>query len=131
MLTKLMMILSTATFGACGPVDLPKPATGGPKSGCPQYEVLLEAFNPGWDVKKMSRIMWRESNCQPEIRSRTRDTGLMQINDVNHEYLSRRWGVEITLDALKNPTINVMAAAELFRYWNRQGNGYQPWKATR
>lgn len=79
----------------------------------------------------MSRIMWRESNCRPEIRSRTRDSGLLQINDINHEWLSNRWQLDVDAELLKHPTVNVMAAAELFRYWNRQiGNGYQPWKAT-
>jgi len=116
-------MLSTATFGACNPIiDLPKPAA----NSCPQYEALLTVHNPGWDVKRMSHIMWRESRCQPHVRSRTRDTGLLQINDINHTYLTRR---HIDVTNLTNPDTNIRAAAQLFKFWDRHtGNGYQPWK---
>lgn len=117
-----------AILPMCGPVDLPKP---GPLSGCPQWETLLEAHNPGWDVKRMSRIMWRESNCRPEVRSRTRDTGLLQINDVNHRWLSQRWGVDVDVQALHDPSTNVAAAAELFTFWRRNAaDGYRPWRTS-
>ena len=79
----------------------------------------------------MSRIMWRESRCQPEVRSRTRDTGLLQINDINHRYLSDRLDTQVDVTVLTDPQFNIVAAAELFRFWDRHtGNGYQPWKAT-
>ena len=77
----------------------------------------------------MSRIMWRESNCQPEVRSRTSDTGLLQINDINHRYLSDRLDTRIDRHTLTDPNFNIQAAAELYRYWySATGNGYQPWK---
>jgi soluble lytic murein transglycosylase-like protein len=73
--------------------------------------------------------MWRESRCQPEVRSRTSDTGLLQINDVNRPWLSHRFGSDVTVETLKNADINVKASAELFKYWSRvTGNGYQPWR---
>lgn len=116
-----------AILPMCGPVDHPKPVTV--HGSCPHWEMLLEAYNPGWDVDRMSRIMWRESNCQPEVRSRTRDTGLLQVNDVNLPWLSQRWNVELVHTQLTNPDLNVLAAAELFRFWRRAvGDGYQPWK---
>jgi len=125
LLTKLAMMLSTATLGMCSPVVTYNTVE---TRTCPQYEALLEAYNPGWDVNRMSRIMWRESNCQPHVRSRTKDTGLLQINDINHDYLTRR---HIDVTNLTNPTVNVLAAAELYKYWQRAtGNGYQPWNAT-
>ena len=126
MLTKLVLILSTATFGACNP--FPADQTKETKT-CPQWEHLLEEHNPGWDIKKMSRIMWRESNCRPEVRSRTRDTGLMQINDINHRYLTDRLNTRIDSNTLTNPELNVAAAAALWQYWDQHtNNGYQPWR---
>lgn len=80
----------------------------------------------------MSRIVWRESRCQPDVRSRTRDTGLLQINDINHRWLSDRFGKPVTVELLYNPETNIEAAALLFRFWQRTaGNGYQPWKTGR
>lgn len=120
---RVVAALLAAILPMCQPVQ-DKPA-----NRCPQYERLLEVHSPGWDVARMSRIMWRESRCQPDVRSRTRDTGLLQINDVNLEYLRDR-GVDVT--QLRDPDVNVQAGAMLFRYWFRvAGDGYQPWKGTK
>jgi len=97
---------------------------------CPQYETLLTQLAPkgGWDVKRMSRYMWRESRCTPNVRSRTRDSGLLQINDVNLPWLSSKLHRRITPAALMDPTTNVRAAARLCEYGRRAwGNCYQPW----
>lgn len=124
----LLGALMSALPLQCVPVDTTPSARG----SCPQYEHLLKEHNPGWDVKTMSRVMWRESRCQPEVRSRTRDTGLLQINDINHKWLSDRWQKPVTVEYLQNPTVNVEAAAELFKFWQRHSrNGYQPWATTK
>jgi soluble lytic murein transglycosylase-like protein len=100
-------------------------STAEARSGsCPQYEGLLAANN--MPVSTFSRIMFRESGCQARVRSRTRDTGLLQINDVNHRWLSRRLGTHVTVAWLKNPANNVRAAAALYRTF-----GTRPWVATR
>ena len=91
---------------------------------------LLQAFAPkrGWDINRMSRTMFRESRCTPHVRSRTQDTGLLQINDVNLTYLSRKMGFPVTIDALRDPAINVQAAALLCTFWRNAGRScYQPW----
>jgi hypothetical protein len=61
---------------------------------CTQYEPLLEAIQPpdGWDVARFSKIMWRESRCDPTARSVTKDSGLLQINDRWAEPLTAMWG---------------------------------------
>jgi soluble lytic murein transglycosylase-like protein len=94
------------------------------KGSCPQYEPLLAAYN--MPVSFFSRIMYRESNCKPHVRSRTRDTGLLQINDVNHKYLSKKLGVRVTIEWLKVPENNVRAAHVLYQW-----GGTRPWKSTR
>ena len=110
---------------------IPTPTTTEAATGrCPQYEVLLAQLAPrgGWDVKRMSRYMWRESRCTPTVRSRTRDSGLLQINDINLPYLSSKLGVRVTPWLLMNGGYNVWAAARLCEYGRRAwGNCYQPW----
>jgi soluble lytic murein transglycosylase-like protein len=79
----------------------------------------------------MSRYMWRESRCTPNVRSRTRDSGLLQINDVNLPWLSSKLHRRITPTALMDPTTNVQAAARLCEYGRRAwGNCYQPWQTN-
>ena len=117
---RLIAAVLAAILPMCGPTTEPS------EQRCRQWEPLLEAHNPGWDVARMSRIMWRESRCRPQVRSRTSDTGLLQINDVNLQYLHDR-GVDVA--QLRDPAVNVAAAAELYRYWYKAtGDGYQPWK---
>jgi len=97
---------------------------------CSTYEPLIAAYAPkrGWDINRMSRYMFRESRCTPHVRSRTQDTGLLQINDVNLTYLSRKMGRPITIDALRDPATNIQAAALLCAFWRNAGRScYQPW----
>jgi soluble lytic murein transglycosylase-like protein len=103
-------------------------------TSCPQYEALLKKNAPkgGWDVKLMSRYMARESRCHPTARSRTSDSGLLQINDINLPFLSRVLKQKVTSKALMNPTLNVRAAAALCNYWRsglKFSNAcYIPWQ---
>ena len=97
---------------------------------CKQYEPLLQTYAPrrGWDIGRMSRYMFRESRCTPHVRSRTQDTGLLQINDINLQYLTRKMGKPITIDALRDPATNIQAAALLCNFWRQAGRScYQPW----
>ena len=115
-----------ALMSMCGPVDQAKPV-----NSCPEWEPLLHVHNPGWDVPRMSRIMWRESRCQPAVQSKTSDTGLLQINRINHRWLSDRLGVEVNRHTLTDPVLNVQSAAALCVYWRRAANHcYQPWAVT-
>jgi hypothetical protein len=115
----------TALMSMCGPVDQPG------NTRCAHLEPLLELYSPGWDVRRMSAIMARESNCLPTVRSRTRDTGLLQINDVNLPWLTEQAGFPVTVELLQHPHFNVYLAAKLWVYWGRvSGDPYQPWKTT-
>lgn len=120
----LAISLSAVTVGST-------PRTAEAAGRCPQFEALLVANAPkgGWSVSRMSGYMWRESRCQPGVRSKSRDTGLLQINDINIGYLSQRMGFPVTVAALKDPTTNIRAAARLCE-WSRRymGSCYAPWR---
>lgn len=85
----------------------------------------------GWDVLRMSRLAWRESNCWAVIRSRTSDSGLLQINDISLTFLNDALGEQVDPFTLMDPVQNVRAAAALCTFWARNGSScYQPWSAT-
>lgn len=91
--------------------------------GCPRYESLLRAA--GLPVGTFSRIMWRESGCQPSARNVNRngtvDRGLLQLNSIH----LRRGGVAhgYAPAALYSPGVNVRLAARLYRR-----SGLDPWR---
>lgn len=122
-----ILLTIAATIGTVN-ID-PQPADAAGR--CTQYEALLVQYAPrgGWNVARMSGYMWRESRCQPDVRSRTRDTGLLQINDINLGYLTQRLGFPVTIAALKDPATNIRAAARLCE-WSRRymGSCYAPWR---
>lgn len=99
---------------------------------CVEWEPHLQAAHPEWDVERMSRIMWRESRCLPHVRSDTSDSGLLQINDINHQWLISHLGEHVDQHTLQQPEQNFRAAAALCDYWEARSTTdcYQPWQAT-
>lgn len=91
---------------------------------CTQYEYLLEFFNPGWDVDQFSKIMYRESRCQPDAANSC-CTGLVQIHRLHIPNLGV-CGV-FSREDLMEPDKNICAAAVVF---GRAG-GTSPWSQTR
>lgn len=47
-------------------------------------------------------LMWQESNFKTNVISSTNDYGLMQINKVNHKWLSKELGITDFLDPYQN-----------------------------
>ena len=122
--------IALAIASLVGGLSINTPNADALSGRCLKYEPTLARLAPkgGWDVKRMSRYMYRESRCTPHVRSRTSDSGLLQINDVNLPYLSQKLGIRVTPWLLMNPAYNVWAAAELCMYARRAwGNCYQPW----
>lgn len=105
------------------PPPPPVPVFSGATDGrrCFGAEPLLAWYSPGWDVVRMSRIMWRESNCQPGAYNPSGASGLLQLLKSHCRWLSSRVG---PCD-LFNPNYNIRAAAVL---WREQG--YGAWEQT-
>lgn len=90
---------------------------------CVGAEPLLLRYSPGWDVQRMSRIMYRESRCQADARNRSSSaTGLLQLLASHCRWLSAQMGTWCSRDRLTDPEFNVEAAAVL---WDEQG--YRAW----
>jgi hypothetical protein len=108
----------------------PGAAGAGSPTSCPQYETALRTYAPagGWDVTQMSEIMARESNCDPTAHS-ARDSGLLQINDVNLAWLTTQLGTVVDRTTLTDPAQNIRAAAVLCTFWTGRGKSCDyPWR---
>jgi soluble lytic murein transglycosylase-like protein len=68
----------------------------------------------------MLRTVYRESRCNPTARSRTADSGLLQVNDVNLGWLAAR---NVTVDDLYTVPGNLYAGLLLWRAY-----GWRPWR---
>ena len=103
------------------PIPEPAPGSSAVAGGrCVGWEPLLERYSPGWPVERMSRIMYRESRCQPTVRNRSSgSTGLLQIMTMHCAWL-RDVLDGCSVQLLQDATYNIRAAAEL---WRRQGMG--------
>jgi len=100
---------------------------------CTKYEPTMAQYAPsgGWNVNRMSYYSYRESRCTPWVVSTTNDHGLLQINRVNFQWLSTKFGVPTSQMAtwLKNPTNNIRAASALCTFWRKAGRScYYPWQ---
>jgi len=85
---------------------------------CVGFEFLLGYYSPGWDARRMSGIMYRESRCQPTVaRSDSGSTGLLQILRSHCGWLSSRVDGPCNLT---DPVYNIRAGAAL---WREQGYG--------
>lgn len=99
---------------------------------CTQWEPMLTEYAPpgGWDVARMSAYAYRETRCDHRLRSTTRDSGLLQINDINHPYLRRVLGEWVDRYTLLDARQNIRAAAALCTFWRRAGYScYRAWAA--
>jgi cell division protein FtsL len=63
-------------------------------------------------------MMWHESNYTADVISRTNDYGLMQINKINHEWLSETLGIENFLDPHQNIHAGVYMIAKLIHKYD-------------
>jgi hypothetical protein len=136
-----MALIAMPLLAACYPISLPEISSEHAtqivsstrpqaRGACPQYENMLREYAPpkGWDIAKMSKIMWRESRCIPTAQSRTSDSGLLQINRINHKWLRTRLGEAVNKQTLENPVQNIQAAALLCAQSIRSGYScYRPW----
>jgi hypothetical protein len=115
----------SATTPSPAPTTVPAPIAG----RCTQYEALLEANAPkgGWDVQKMSQIMWRMSRCNATRRV-SGMTGLLIISDSHAKALTTQLATQVDGTTLMDPTLNVRAAAALCQWSVAAGRScYRPW----
>lgn len=93
---------------------------------CPEYWARARSAGwPVWALPTVDRLMYRESRCTPTARSSTRDSGLLQINDVHLVWLAE-YGIRQS--DLMRPKVNLRAGRLLFARAQRMfGCGWQPW----
>jgi hypothetical protein len=121
--------LPTATRGTAvqveptlpAPVEVVEFSSASSNGRCVGAEGLLARYSPGWDVARMSRIMYRESRCRPGADNpRSTATGLLQILASHCRWLASTMGEPCSARRLTEPEYNVRAGAAL---WAEQGYG--------
>ena len=83
------------------------------------YDTAMSAGWPEDQWRTISKVMWRESRCQPDAWN-GHDAGLMQINQI-HKSRLRHLGMSHP-DTMFNPYWNLVFARDL---WERAG--WEPW----
>lgn len=76
------------------------------------YNMCVDYYIPE-HYELMLALMWQESNFDASVVSSTDDYGLMQINDVNHDWLSEELGLDDFLDPEQNIHAGVFLMAKL------------------
>ena len=89
---------------------------------CVGAEGLLATLSPGWNVTRMSGIMYRESRCLPGA-SNSCCSGLLQIHKMHIPNL-KHCGVYSRSD-LYDPVKNICAGA-----WVWDNAGYSAWSTS-
>jgi hypothetical protein len=65
------------------------------------------------DYKMVLAMMGQESSYQEDAISKTKDYGILQINQINHKWLEDKLGIENFLDAKQNILAGVYMLADL------------------
>ena len=97
-----------------------------PSAKCPEWWAFAAIYFDADELATVDEIIWRESRCQPDAISRTKDYGLMQINWAV-------WGDTInahgfTHDDLLDPSVNIMWGFLIAHEAERIGwCTFQPW----
>ena len=67
----------------------------------------------GLDYEMVLALMDQESDYREKVISKTNDYGIMQINEINHEWLKEELGIDDFLEAKQNIRAGIRILAEL------------------
>jgi len=67
----------------------------------------------GLDYEMVLALMDQESDYREKVISKTNDYGIMQINEINHEWLKEELGIDDFLEAEQNILAGIRILAEL------------------
>ena len=85
-----------------------------------QYYTFEQCVKNGLDYPMILAIMWRESRFTIDAvnlnKNGTKDSGIMQINDINRGWLAEELGVEDLMD----PKQNIRAGTEILGRFTRK-----------
>ena len=97
-----------------------------PRIDCPlddatQQMIYEKSQEYNVDFAFVMAVIFRESSFNPEAVGKTNDYGLMQINKVNHEWLSKELGITDFLDPEQNVTAGLYMLQDLFEKYDEAG----------
>lgn len=74
--------------------------------------IFVEAGEAGVNYELVLAIIFHESRCDPTVVSATHDYGLMQINQINHEWLAEEYELTNMLDPRQNVIAGITILAQ-------------------
>lgn len=100
-------------------ISRPIPETVEPRINCildneTQQMILEKSEMFDVDFAFIMAVIFRESSFRSDIISNSNDYGLMQINEINHEWLYDELGIVNFLDPEQNVTAGVYMLSDLF-----------------
>lgn len=98
---------------------IPEPEDTEPRIDCilddeTQQMILEKSEMFDVDFAFTMAVIFRESSFRSDVVSQSNDYGLMQINEINHEWLQEELGVVNFLDPEQNVTAGVYMLSDLF-----------------
>lgn len=78
--------------------------------------IFVEAGEAAVDYELVIAIIIHESRCDPSAISQTNDYGLMQINQINHEWLAEEYGLTNMLGPQQNIIAGITILAQQSKY---------------
>lgn len=85
--------------------------------------IFVEAGEAGVDYELVIAIIIHESHCDPSVISKTNDYGLMQINQINHEWLAEEYELTNMLDPRQNIIAGITILAQHSKYYDGTDTG--------
>lgn len=79
-----------------------------------QEFVYCLSYGYNMDFPFVMAVMQRESQFNPNVISSTNDYGLMQINEINHQWLKESLGIEDFLNPYQNTRAGLFILRKLF-----------------
>ncbi|WP_206458663.1 lytic transglycosylase domain-containing protein [Anaerovorax sp. IOR16] len=107
-----------AKYNAPNKEPVPTPCYDVPISQDTQNYVSKLCRNYSVPETLIYAIMSKESNFTPDIISYTDDYGIMQINEMNHPWLSDELGITDFLDERQNILAGVYILSELYKQFD-------------
>lgn len=102
---------------------IPEPTECPIKIDCPlddatQHMIHQKCVEYGVDYPLVMAVIFKESTFRPDVISASGDYGLMQINRLNHQWLSKELGVTNFFDPEQNVTAGIYMLSQLFEKYD-------------
>lgn len=84
-----------------------------------QKDIYLLSYSYDLPFSFVMALIQQESGFQPKVVSETADWGLMQINEINHKWLTKELGITNFLNPYQNIQAGIYMLSDLFEKYKK------------